>query len=263
MRLINSIIQFRGGNNFSLNKVQQETYKNSYCRDIIPDLFEYMSKTGNLQESEIKGVLGHGGLSIIFDLGDEVLKGSLENPLEFREHNPSIDIPFLSDVEKVGKTYFVREAKADTKNVGINDCFNVLRRIRKSGLEPSMDLDVYKTEQIGKYQGRAYLLDTRCAVPRPNRFSRFVYDFKRFNMRVYRAISFSAEAIAKREVIEAKRLKSFGPQFLHVDESPRPNLSFKRGVAVMQGVMNRNRKYGLPPINILAVIECLLRAVIK
>lgn len=187
----------------------------------------------------------------------------MENPLEFRKHNPFVDIPFLSPVEKVGKTYFVREVKADTKNISIQDCIDVITRIHKAGLETSADLDRYKTRQIGKYQGKAYLLDTRCALPRLDRFSRFVYDFKRFNNRVTKLIRFSAEYIEKREAFDEKRIELFGPRILHVDETPRPNLSFKRGLKIIQGVMCRNIKAGFPPMNLLATIESLIRAIPK
>lgn len=252
-----------GFNKFSLSQVYQNKYKNTYCKDIIPDLFEYISKTKTLKESDIKSIIGHGGLSLVFDLGDEVLKGSLENPLEFRKHNPHIDIPFLSPVEKVGNTYFVREAKADTKNINKEDCFNILKQIHKLGLEPSRDFDGYSTEQIGKYQGRTYLLDTRCAVPRPNRFSRFIYDFKTFNSRVIKVMSLSNNAITKRENRQTELIELVGPQILHIDEKPRPNLSFKRGLALIRGVMKRNRNAGLSAVDIRAVIFCIIRAITK
>lgn len=258
----NPTLQFRAGNNcnkpvanantsnFSLLCAHLYKYKNSHRKPIIPDLLDYIAITGRVKEEDIKGIAGNGAFSIVFDLGDEVLKGSLENPLEFRAHNPEIDIPFLSPVEKQGKTYFVKEPKADTKNVTREDCSNIIKRLKKSGLEPSKNLDEYRTSQIGKYQDKAYLLDTRSAVPRPNRFSRFVYDFRNFNLRGFKSISFDSEKIARRDV-------------LHVDEFPRPNLSFKRGLTIMAGVMKRNMQYGLTALSFPAVMECFRRCILK
>lgn len=266
-------LQFRGSssnnepqtnsNKFSLMRAQVEKYKFGHTKPIIPDLLDYIAITGKVNENDIKGIAGHSGLSIVFDLGDEVLKGSLENPLEFRNHNPEIDIPFLSSVEKIGKTYFVKEAKADTKNVSKEDCIDIIKRLKKLELEPSSDLDIYKTWQIGKYQGKTYILDTRCAVPRPNRFSRFIYDFKIFNSMVSKGFYCSAEALRKEEQRERKLVELFGSQILHLDETPRPNLSLKRGFTIMRGVINRNLKYGLPGISINGLFTCIKRAVLK
>lgn len=235
-------------NDFSLLRAHLYKYRHGDCKPIIPDLLDYIAITGRVKQEDIKGIAGNGGLSIVFDLGDEVLKASLENPLEFRTHNPEIDIPFLSPVEKYGKTYFVKEAKADTENVTEKDCSDIIKRLKKSGLEPSMDFDEYRTWQVGKYKDKAYLLDTRCAVPRPDRFSRFVYDFKAFNSRVIKIIALDSKKITKT---------------MHIDEFPRPNLSFKRGLAIMLGVMNRNKQHGQKVLSVPAIIECAKRAIFK
>ncbi len=248
-------------NDSSLVRIHLEDHKGSYYEPIIPDLFKYIKETGKVKIEDIKGIVDYGGLSVIFDLGDDVLKASLENPLEFRVHNSAIDIPFLSPVEKYGKTYFVREAKADIGHVSRKDCCNVIKRLRKFGLEPSCDLNIYKTWQVGLFQGKPYLLDTRCARPRPNRFSRFIYDFRKFNTGVIRILRANAEAIAKRDEQIKKRVALFGPRILHLDETPRPNLSFKRGVAIIRGVMDRNKNAGLPALSMRAVFTCIKRAI--
>jgi len=258
----NRPISFYGNNNPGnpLLDTYHNKYKNSYQSTLIPDLREYIAKIENIKETDIKGIVGEGGLSVIFDIGEgEVLKCSLENPLEFRRHNPLFDIPFLSPVEKFGKTYFVKEVKADTKNMTKKDCIDVIKRMQNAGFETSNDFDCFKTEQIGKYNGKAYLLDSRCARPRPDRFSRFVYNFKKFNNRVYIVNGCSAEEIAKQEARKARRIKLFGPQCLHKDETPRPNLSFKRGLKIMRGVMERNKRFGMPAISFPGVLESLLR----
>lgn len=267
----NNVFQFCGNNKQQIQvksealpvlELCQKKYGHGFWGQIIPDLRKYLECSGNITESDIKGVLGHGGLSFVFDIGEqEVLKASLENPLEFRAHNPSFDIPFLSPVEKFGKTYFVREPKADTKNISVADALNVIKRIQSAGLETSKDFHKYKTCQIGKYNGKVYLLDTRCAVPRPNAFSRFIYDFKSFNLRVLKTESFSPEAIAKRDERFDRNVKLFGPRYLHIDEYPRPNLSFKRGLKIMKSVMKRNKNYGLPSIDSYTIIRCILRLI--
>lgn len=205
----------------------------------MPDIQQYID-AGRINEADIKGIAGQGGLSVVLDLGDEVLKCSYENPLEFRKHNPAFDIPFLSPVEKFGRTYFVKEAKADIKNVTENDCIDVINRIYNAGLETSRDFSQYRTEQVGIYNGKPYLIDTRCAVPQPDRFSRFVYDFCSINKRVY----FS------------NNMDEFC--FEHIDETPRPNLSFKKGLAKMWEIIKTNIKYRKKPFSLKNSIALLI-----
>lgn len=95
-----------------------------------------------------------------------------------------------------------------------------------TGCEPSRDFNEHRLQQVGIYNGKPYLLDTRCAVPQPNRFSRFVYDFCSINKRVY----------------FANTVDEFC--FEHIDETPRPNLSFRKGLAKMWTVMKDNMKAG-------------------
>lgn len=205
----------------------------------MPDIQQYID-SGRIKETDIKGVAGQGGLSVVLDLGDDVLKCSYENPLEFRAHNPSFDILFLSPVEKFGKTYFVREPKADVKSVTREDCRDVIRRLFTAGFEPSRDFDEHRLQQVGIYSGKPYLLDTRCAVPQPNRFSRFVYDFCSINKRVY----------------FANTVDEFC--FEHIDETPRPNLSFRKGLAKMWTVIRDNMKAGKKPFSLHRSIALFL-----
>lgn len=218
---------------------------NSYTQKLLKDLkYLIASKELSLKNEDIKGVLGYGGLSTIFDLGNnEVLKCSLENPLEYRKHNPNFDIPFLSEVKKFGETYFVKEAKADTQNITIEDCNNVIKRIHQEGFEPSNDLDKYRTWQIGKYKDIPYLLDTRAAIPKPDSFSRFIYDCCNSYRRVYHAKSMDAEAILKEEKETAELVKKEGLKVLHMDETPRANLSFKEGIKKVRAIAQENIKF--------------------
>lgn len=218
---------------------------NEYTKTIIKDLRQLMaSPKAFLKESNIIGVVGQGGLSTIFDLGNnEVLKCSLENPLEFRMHNATFDIPFLSPVEKFGKTFFVKEVKADTANITIEDCERVIKNIYKEGFEPSKDLDKYRTWQIGKYNNKPYLLDTRAALPRPNRFSEYIYNCCRDYKRVFQLKSWTAEDIVKDEAKTAELVKKEGLKVLHMDETPRKNLDFIEGINLVNTVVKENIKY--------------------
>ena len=92
-----------------------------YHKDIAHDLAEgsklYFKKHKDIDNS-VTDIHNNGGLTVVFDIpNNEILKVSLENPLEYREHNPEFDIPFLTPVEKYGKTYIVKQPKADTKNI--------------------------------------------------------------------------------------------------------------------------------------------------
>jgi len=224
-----TFLQFRGN--------QKPSYS-----DMVPNLQDYID-AGRVKESDIKGIAGRGRLSVVLDLGEqEVLKCSLENPLEFRTHNSSFDIPFLSPVEKFGQTYFVREAKADTKKVTQQDCINVIRRLYETGYEPSADLDQYKLRQVGIYKGKPYLLDTSAAVPQPDRFLRFVYDFCTINNRV----------------LISRKVDPLDFSFAHIDETPRPNFSFKRGLAKMWNMMKTNMKYGKKPFSLKYTLALLI-----
>ena len=218
---------------------------NSYTKNLIKDLRELIaSKKILLKETDIKDIIGNGGLSTIFDLGNnEVLKCSLENPLEFRKHNSSFDIPFLSQVEKFGQTYFVKEVKADTRNITIDDCKSVINRIYKEGFEPSKDLDEYRTWQIGKYSNKPYLLDTRAAVPRPNQFSEYIYNCCNDYKRVFHLKSWTAEDIIKDEQETAELVKKEGLKALHMDETPRKNLEFIEGISLVNQIVKENIKY--------------------
>ena len=217
-----------------------------YTKKLLKDLKCYIaSKKGKLSKEDIKGIVAYGGLSTIFDLGNnKVLKCSFENPLEFRKHNSVFDIPFLSQVEKFGDTYFVQEVKAETKNITIEDCKNVIERIYKEGYEPSRDLDKYRTWQIGKHNNIPYLLDTRAAVPRPNSFSRFIYDCCNNYKRVFYVKSMNAESIMKEELETAKLVKEKGLNVLHMDETPRANLSYKDGLKKVSEIIQENIKFG-------------------
>ena len=218
---------------------------NECTRTIVKDLRQLMaSPKAFLKESDIIGVVGQGGLSTIFDLGNnEVLKCSLENPLEFRMHNATFDIPFLSPVEKFGKTFFVKEVKADTANITIEDCERVIRNIYKEGFEPSKYLDKYRTWQIGKYNNKPYLLDTRAALPRPNRFSEYIYNCCRDYQRVFQLKSLTVEDIVKDEAKTAELVKKEGLKVLHMDETPRKNLDFIEGINLVNTVVKENIKY--------------------
>ena len=234
---------------FSILDKYNKEYKSTYLKDIIPDLKEYIKRFNYIKESDIKGILAHGGLSIIFDLGNkEVLKCSLENPLEYRKHYSEFDIPFLSPVIKVNKTYIIKQPKAETDNTTVADCKDVISRIRHSGLELSRDMNEYRTWQVGKYNGKSYLLDTRCAIPRPNAFFFFLYRFCNMHKQVIEVRDIRSEALEKCEKEMKELVEKKGPQVLHINEAPMKNLSFKEGISKIWAIIKENIKYGKFPL---------------
>ena len=66
-------------------------------KKLVQDLKSYISlQRGKIKETDVKKVIGYGGLTTVFELtNDRILKCSLENPLEHREHCTDFDIPFL------------------------------------------------------------------------------------------------------------------------------------------------------------------------
>ena len=209
-----------------LDKYTNEVH--SCCvKNLLANLRKYIASGKDIKESDIKGIAGHGVETVVFNLGEkEVLKCSYENPLEYRVHNPEFDIPFLSPVTKINDTYIVREVKADTKNVTPDDCLDVIRRMDEQGFEPSSDLDKYRVEQVGIYNGKAYLLDTRCALPKPDEYTCFIHNFCNDNRRVY----YSHFDINKEDC--------------HVEEIPKANLTLTQGNSMAWKIIKDNIKNG-------------------
>ena len=199
-------------------------------KKLVQDLKSYISsQKGKLKETDIKKVLGYGGLTTVFELNnDRVLKCSLENPLEYRQHCEDFDIPFLSPVKKSGEHFFVIEPKAEQDGVTTEDCKDVIKRIYKAGYEPSRDLDEYKIRQVGRYNGKVYLLDTRAALPQPDRFSKFVYRFCNSTNRV----------------LIADKVDPTNFEVKHIDETPRKNLGYVEGIKKAFDVIDTNVKHG-------------------
>ncbi len=231
-----SHISFRSSLKEETSNVFYNKYKKEYTTPFHRDLQEclnlYLKENKDISAANIKGFAGHGGLSVVFDLGEKgVLKCSKENPLEYRKHNPEFDIPFTSPVIKVNDFYIVQQPKAETLSVTQKDCIDVLTRMSKEGFEPSLDFDKTRTRQVGHYNGKAYLLDTRCALPMPNRFSIEVYNFCARNKRVFHA-------------------RKIDPSdFGHIEEVPRANLNIKEAKTMIQKIIKDNIKSGFPPLN--------------
>lgn len=243
-----SPIAFKGSN----NKKKQNTFFNQYKKEYttpwhinLQKCVEiYLQKNKDISKADIKGFAGHGGLTTVFDLGHKgVLKCSKENPLEFRKHNPEFDIPFTSPVIKIRDFYIVRQPKAETSSVTQKDCIDVISRMSKEGFEPSLDFDKYRTNQVGFYNGKAYLLDTRCAMPKPDKFSLEVYEFCERNKRVFYANKIDVE------------------DFSHIDETPRANLSVKEARKMIGKIIKDNIKAGLTPLD--DGLHGLLKLVVK
>lgn len=231
-----SNLSFRSSQRKEISDVFFNQYKIEYTAPFHKDLQEcvklYLSDNKDINIADIKGFVGHGGLSAVFDLGEKgVLKCSKENPLEYRKHCPEFDIPFNSPIIKINDFYIVRQPKADTSSITQQDCIDVITRMYKEGFEPSFDFDITRTRQVGHYNGKVYLLDTRCALPRPNRFSLEVYNFCKRNQRVFHARKIDHSAYG------------------HIEEKPRANLGIKDAKTMIQKIIKDNVKFGLPPLN--------------
>lgn len=238
-------IPFRGENSNAFYEQYEKKYDSSFHKDLREALDEYFKQNQDINRFDIKGFAGHGGLTTVFDLGEKgVLKCSKENPLEFRKHNLDFDIPFKSPVTKVNNFYIVIQPKADISYVTKNDCVDVLKRMSKEGFEPSRDFKPHRTDQVGIYNGKAYLLDTRCALPKPNKFSLEIYNFCQRNKRVFQH--------------NLRNESVFG----HVVEIPRANLSVKEAKLMIKRIIKDNKKYGYPPLHdgffglIKLIIKC-------
>lgn len=212
----------------------------NYYKEIMRDLSEgaglYFEANQEIDDS-VKNFHECGGLTLFFDIPDnEILKVSLENPLEFRKHRPEFDIPFLSPVEKYGKTYIVRQPKADTENITKEDVNDAIKRIYSHGCELSKDGDKY--EQYGKYNGKAYLIDTRCAMPMPSVYTIIIDKICKKINKCYVWVS--------KEQHEAERAQAYkekGYLSYHVDETPRKSLRFKDGLIKLFQTVKNNIKY--------------------
>ena len=211
-----------------------------YHKDIAHDLAEgsklYFKKHKDIDNS-VTDIHNNGGLTVVFDIpNNEILKVSLENPLEYREHNPEFDIPFLTPVEKYGKTYIVKQPKADTKNITKEQFLEVAKRIINSWCELSKD--GRKLEQYGLYNGKPYLIDTRCAMPMPNAWTVIVDEICKKLNKCYTSLS-KEQYESEREL----KFKEKGYFSYHCDETPRKSLTIKGGLLKLFTTIKNNIKY--------------------
>ena len=166
----------------------------------------------------------------------EILKVSLENPLEFRKHRPEFDIPFLSPVEKYGNTYIVKQPKADTKNITHEHFKAVVKQIYSHGCELSKDGT--KFEQYGLYTGKPYLIDTRCAMPMPSIYTVIIDNICKKINKCYVWVSKEQHEAEKAQAYKEKGYFSY-----HVDETPRNSLNFRGGILKLFSTIKNNLKY--------------------
>lgn len=201
---------------------------------------EYLQFSKTINVADIVDVVGRGGLSYVFSLKNnkEVVKVSLENPLQYRKHNSKFDIPFLSQVERYKSLYIVKEPKAEIEGLTDEDVLKVLNKIKKEGYEPSKDLHANSTRQIGRYNGNLYLLDTRCALPRPNFLSRFV-----LNLCESYKKPIIIDSIEDFEKIRQKFTPVKEALYMHVDETPRRNLTLKQSAKLLYNLAKENVEY--------------------
>ena len=238
--------QFRGKGTDLMNDWEQEASNNTirvrWYDDVVHDLAEGTKLYFKDNESTDNSVISlhkiyKYGLTIFFDLpNNEILKVSLENPLEFRKHIPEFDIPFLSPVEKYGKTYIVKQPKADTDGITEMHIEDVGQRISDYGYELSPDGK--RCEQYGLYNGEAYLIDTRCVRPMPSTYTVII---DKICKKINKCYIFVNREEEKQE--EEKGYKEQGYFFCHIDESPRKSLTFKEGITQLFQTIKINFKY--------------------
>jgi len=240
-KIIPQKTSFQGKGIDLIHNWQQDNFMRlEYYKDIVNDLTEgaklYFKKHREIDNS-VKNFHSTNGLTVFFDIPDsKILKISLENPLEYREHNPDFDIPFLTPVEKYGKTFIVVQPKADTKNITLKDWFDVVKRIYKNCCELSRDGN--KFEQYGLYNGKAYLIDTRCAMPLPNIYTLIVDSICN---RLNKCYIFRTKEQAQKEREELFKIKGYFSY--HIDETPRQSLSFTEGIKKIYRILKNNLKY--------------------
>lgn len=226
------------------NRPTRASCYNDMANDLAEGANIYFDSHKDVDDSVIK-LYKKGSLSVIFELqNDEILKISLENPLEFREHNSNFDIPFLTPVEKYGKTYTVKQPKADTENITREHFLDVKKRIRYGLCELSADGRKY--EQYGLYNGKPYLLDTRCAMPMPNAWTLLIDEIcSRLNKC---CTILSPEQYDLKQELKFKEKGYFA---YHCDETPRKSVTFKEGLLKLFNTIKNNVKYRKILLNFL------------
>ncbi len=218
------------------NKPMRAKYHKEIAHDLAEGSKLYFEKHKEI-DNTVTNLHNNGGLTVIFDIpNNEILKISLENPLEFRKHNPKFDIPFFTPIEKYGKTYIVKQPKADTENITREHFLNVAKRIYLGGCELSSD--AYKYEQYGLYDGKPYLIDTRCAMPMPNIWTCIVDKiYKKIN-KCYTFVTEEQDELNRKLAYKEKGYFSY-----HCDETPRKSLTLKGGLLKIFYAIKNNIKY--------------------
>ncbi len=181
----------------------------------INEALEFIKGSRKFLDEKIYGIIGTGGFTTVFDIGDgRVLKISKENPFEYRKYNPKFDIPLIGGVEHYKGIYGYIQKKADTENVGLKNVCAVKRKMKRAGYTSSRDFGTHRIDQVGVYQGKSFLLDSRCAVKRNNFITRFTRRFE--------------EIFTLKRVWQAKRMEDVmdNPP-MHMDEKPLPNYTLK------------------------------------
>ena len=191
----------------------------------INTALKFIKGSKKFLDEKIYGIIGTGGLTTVFDIGDDrVLKISEENPFEYRKYNPKFDIPLVGEVEHFDGIYGYIQKKADTENVGLKNVLSVKRKMKRAGYTSSQDFGMHRVDQVGVYKGKSLLLDSRCAVRRNNFITRFTRWFKdNFNFkRVYYA--YRIEDIMDRPPT-------------HIEEKPLPNYTLKEAFGRIKKVI--------------------------
>ncbi len=189
----------------------------------IDTALKFIKGSKKFCNEKINGIIGLGGLTTVFDIGNgRVLKISEENPFEYRKFNPKFDIPLIGNVEHYDGIYGYIQAKADTKNIGLKNVLAVKRKMKRAGYDSSADFGNHRTDQVGIYNGKSYLLDSRCAVKRNNFITRFTRWFEKHFNRVIIARSID-------DIIDMP--------MEHINEKPLPNYTFNEAFSRIKKVI--------------------------
>lgn len=130
-------------------------------------VWRFIKNNRQFKDKKSSGIFMPGRTSIAVEMTNgEVLKLSRRNPFHAREHSSDFDLPLLSAIEKYtenGVDYYAYiQARADMSATKETHVKEVIKKIRQNGFCPD-DIWPKRTDQVGIYKGKPYLVDSECA----------------------------------------------------------------------------------------------------